>query len=94
MDYYSPWQNFLEHEASLPLPAPEFEAYEEFETDQKGRGNQQAFSYYLAAGPGSPHQSSNITDTDKKGQDLEATKDQVAKKRKIDRAYRERCKVH
>ncbi|KAL3609666.1 hypothetical protein D5086_000686 [Populus alba] len=70
MDHESPWQHLLE--ASLPPPAPEFEAYN--------------------ARPGSSHQSSNITDTDKKGQDLEATKDQVAKKRKIDRAYRERCK--
>jgi hypothetical protein len=66
----------------------------EFETDQKASVNQQAFNYFLAARPGSPHQSSNITDTDKKGQDLEATKNQVAKKRKIDKAYRERCKVN
>ena len=66
----------------------------EFEADQKARGNQQAFNYFFPAGPGSPHQSSNITDTDKKGQDLEAIKDQVAKKRKIDKAYRERCKVN
>jgi len=64
------------------------------ETDQKARGNQQAFNYLLAACPVSPHQSSNITDTDKKGQDLEATKDQVARKRKIDKAYRERCRVN
>ncbi|KAJ6945878.1 kinesin-related protein 4-like [Populus alba x Populus x berolinensis] len=90
MNYESPWQHLLE--ASLPPPAHEFEAYNEFETDQKARGIQQAFNYFLAAGPDSPHQSSNITDTDKKGQDLEATKDQIAKKRKIDRAYRERCK--
>ncbi|KAG6791468.1 hypothetical protein POTOM_000589 [Populus tomentosa] len=132
MDHESPWQHLLE--ASLPPPAPEFEAYNgkcissiypqrfisfhlcfrkpidpfqleyldlggapyssltEFETDQKARGIQQAFNYFSAARPGSSHQSSNITDTDKKGQDLEATKDQVAKKRKIDRAYRERCK--
>ncbi|KAL3609657.1 hypothetical protein D5086_000677 [Populus alba] len=92
MDYESPWRHLFE--ASLPPPAPDFEAYNEFETDQKARGNQQAFNYFLAAGPGSPHQSSNITDTDKKGQDLEATKDQVAKKRKIaiDKAYRERCR--
>ena len=66
----------------------------EVETDQKARGNQQALDYFSAARPGSSHQSSNITDTDKKGQDLEATKDQVAKKRKIDKAYRERCKVN
>lgn len=84
MDYETLWQNLFE--------AHEFEFYEEFETDQKARGNQQAFNYFLAAGPGSPHQSSNITDTDKKGQDLKATKDQVAKKRKTDKAYRERCK--
>ncbi|KAI9401074.1 hypothetical protein POPTR_001G077040v4 [Populus trichocarpa] len=90
MDYESPWQNLFE--ASLALPAHEFEVYEEFETDQKARVNQQACNYFLAAGPASPHQSSNITDTDKKGQGLEATKDQVAKKRKIDKAYRERCK--
>uniref|UniRef100_A0A2K1R4V0 BZIP domain-containing protein n=2 Tax=Populus trichocarpa TaxID=3694 RepID=A0A2K1R4V0_POPTR len=91
MDYESPWQNLFE--ASLALPAHEFEVYEEFETDQKARVNQQACNYFLAAGPASPHQSSNITDTDKKGQGLEATKDQVAKKRKIDKAYRERCKA-
>ncbi|KAJ6945890.1 hypothetical protein NC651_000841 [Populus alba x Populus x berolinensis] len=90
MDHESPWQHLLE--ASLPPPASEFEAYNEFETDQKARGIQQAFDYFSAARSGSSHQSSNITDTDKKGQDLEATKDQVAKKRKNDRAYRERCK--
>ncbi|KAH8522278.1 hypothetical protein H0E87_003062 [Populus deltoides] len=92
MDYESPWQNLLELEASLALPPPEFEAYKVVETDQKARGNQQAFDYFSAARPGSSHQSSNITDTDKKGQDLETIKDQIAKKRKIDRAYRERCK--
>jgi len=64
------------------------------ETDQKARGSQLAFDYCSAARPGSSHQSSNITDTDKKGQDLETIKAQIAKKRKIDRAYRERCKVN
>lgn len=91
MDYESPWQNLF-FEASLAVPAPEFEAYEGVETDQKARGSQLAFDYCSAARPGSSHQSSNITDTDKKGQDLETIKAQIAKKRKIDRAYRERCK--
>ncbi|KAJ6702015.1 hypothetical protein OIU74_013221 [Salix koriyanagi] len=34
----------------------------------------------------------HISETDKKGQEMEAAKDKVARKRMIDRAYRERCK--
>ncbi|KAF9689109.1 hypothetical protein SADUNF_Sadunf01G0057500 [Salix dunnii] len=93
MDYESPWQEFLE--ASLPppdlLPPPEFEAYKAVETDQKAWRNQQAFNHFYAARPGSSR-SSNITEIDKKGEEKETTRDQVAKKRMSDRAYRERCK--
>uniref|UniRef100_A0A6N2M5H1 Uncharacterized protein n=1 Tax=Salix viminalis TaxID=40686 RepID=A0A6N2M5H1_SALVM len=35
----------------------------------------------------------HISETDKKGQEMEAAKDQVARKRMNDRAYRERCKA-
>ncbi|KAG5228100.1 kinesin-related protein [Salix suchowensis] len=49
------------------------------------------FEVYKAR-PGSSR-SSNITETDKKGQEMEAAKDQVARKRMNDRTYRERCKA-
>ncbi|KAF9689103.1 hypothetical protein SADUNF_Sadunf01G0056900 [Salix dunnii] len=90
MDYESPWQELLVASLSLPdpLPPPEFEAYKEVESDQKAWRNQQAFNHFSAARP----RSSRFSETEKKGQEMEATKDQVARKRMNDRAYRERCK--
>ncbi|KAJ6713564.1 hypothetical protein OIU85_025224 [Salix viminalis] len=94
MDYESPWQEILlEASLALPvqLPPPGFEVYKEAESDQKAWRNQQAFDHFSAARPGSSR-SSNIAETDKKGQEMEAAIDQVARKRMNDRTYRERCK--
>ncbi|KAJ6712809.1 hypothetical protein OIU79_008915 [Salix purpurea] len=74
-----------------PLPPPEYSSSTEDESDQKAWRNQQAFNHFSAARPGSSR-SSNISETDKKGQEMEAGKDQVARKRMNDRTYRERCK--
>ncbi|KAG5228101.1 hypothetical protein OIU77_022758 [Salix suchowensis] len=93
MDYESHWQELFEASLAFPvqLPPPEFEVYKEDESDQKAWRNQQAFNHISAARPGSSR-SSNIAETDKKGQEMEAAIDQVARKRMNDRTYRERCK--
>ncbi|KAB5573345.1 hypothetical protein DKX38_000539 [Salix brachista] len=101
MDYESLLQELLEASLALPvpLPPPEFEVYKgalyssstEDESDQKAWRNHQAFNHISAARPGSSR-SSNIAETDKKGQEMEAAIDQVARKRMNDRTYRERCK--